>query len=165
MDAIAFLIAEHARFRSAITALERHEEREPGVAFAALAADLVVHAALEEELFYPLLEKIPELRDGARHAYHEHHQIDVQLDELAEIEATSPAWGDKLHVLQETLTHHLDEEEEDVFPVVRKQIAAAELERLGEDFRDYRKELEQHQREHPPVSAQAESEQRLLKKQ
>lgn len=164
MDAIAFLIAEHQRFRAAIHALEEHEERQPGPAFAAFATDLVVHAALEEEMLYPVLERIPELREGAKHAYHEHHLIDIQLDELAKLEPTSPAWHDTLHVLRETLTHHLDEEEEDVFPVVAKKLEAAELTRLGEDFAEFRQEQEKRLAAHPPVSAQAESEQRLLKK-
>lgn len=164
MDAIAFLIAEHQRFRAAIHALEKHEERQPGPAFAVFATDLVVHAALEEEMLYPVLERIPELREGAKHAYHEHHLIDVQLDELAKLEPTSPAWHDTLHVLRESLVHHLDEEEEDVFPVVAKKMEAAELERLGEDFAEFRREQEKRLAEHPPVSAQAESETRLLKK-
>lgn len=164
MDAIAFLVVEHQRIRAAIHALENADEHQPGPAFAAFATDLVVHAALEEEMLYPALERIPEMREGARHAYHEHHLIDVQLDELAKLEPTSPAWHDTLHVLRETLTHHLDEEEADVFPVVAKKLEAGELARLGEDFAEFRGEEEKRLAAHPPISAQAESEARLLRK-
>lgn len=157
MHAVTFLITEHKRLRAGIHALEEQVVRNPGAAFAALATDLVIHAGLEEEYLYPLLEKLPELREGAKHAYHEHHLLDVQIDELAVLDPTSPAWAGKLHVLRETLTHHLDEEEEDVFPKMAKQLPAVVLEQLADSFADYRRTEEKRLSEQPPTSAQAEA--------
>ncbi len=165
MHAITFLIGEHQRLRAAIHALEKQTVRDPSAAFAALATDLVIHAGLEEEYLYPLLETLPDLREGAKHAYHEHHLLDVQIDEIALLEPTSPAWAGKLHVLRETLTHHLDEEEEDVFPVMAKQLSEAVQVQLADSFADYRTSEEKRLREHPPTSAEAEALARIQERQ
>jgi iron-sulfur cluster repair protein YtfE (RIC family) len=161
MDAISFLLAEHRRFRRLITTLEDRTVDQPEVAFVSFANDLVIHAAIEEEILYPRLATIPALRDKIRHAYHEHHLLDVQIDELAAITPHELAWTDKLHVLKETLEHHLDEEEADVFPEVSRALANSELAILGESLADLREEYELKYGQRAPASAQGAAAERL----
>lgn len=164
MDVIDQLIIEHRRLRSRIDHLESgvgsREAREE--AFAALARDLVAHAELEEELVYPRLEEVPELAEEIRHAYQEHHLVDVQLDELAELDSGLDEWSDKIHVLSEVLEHHLEEEEEDVFPRVRKLVPADDLKALGEEFVERRAIIDRRLIEDPPSSAQEAARRRAV---
>jgi len=162
MTILTHLLADHHRLRTLIARLEKASGERRQQVLADLGHELAVHASLEEDLLYPLLERTP-LKKKARHAYEEHHLIDVQFDELLVLDSGDPVLGDKIHVLQEILTHHLDEEEEDVFPVVEKHLSQAGFAALDVDYLAHRETLEAEFSAHPPKSCQAWAERRALK--
>jgi iron-sulfur cluster repair protein YtfE (RIC family) len=87
--------------------------------FRNLADRLAVHAAIEEELFYPALEQgvpAPE-RIKILEAREEHKIVRRLLEELAELGPEDPAFDAKMKVLGDEVVHHAREEERDLFPL------------------------------------------------
>jgi hemerythrin superfamily protein len=95
--------------------------------------ELSIHAAIEEQLFYPRLRAAgKELKSDVLEALEEHH---VAKELLAEIEKLPPEherFAPKVKVLTDTVRHHIEEEEGDLFPRVRRALREDELVEIGE---------------------------------
>ena len=61
------------------------------------------------------------------------------LRELSNLTEDSEKFEQKLKVLMEDITHHVQEEEGQMFPKVEKVIGNAELEELGERMEEEKK--------------------------
>lgn len=93
--------------------------------------DLSVHAAIEEQFFYPLVRlKL----DGSKadHAIEEHHEVKELLTEIEENDAGSAAHEQAMTKVIESVRHHVEEEERDVFPQLDDKTDDSTLDRLGE---------------------------------
>lgn len=132
----ADLKADHERHRDLLARLAEtsgdSEERRD--LFDAFRVEVSAHAAAEEESLYATMLARPELRDEARHSVSEHKEIDDLLGELAEIEMSSPAWLAKFKELRHRYEHHIEEEEEEMFPAAAKDLSRAEQDRLARIF-------------------------------
>ena len=112
-------------------------------AFEALRLDLQAHAAAEEESLYATMLADPDLREDARHSVSEHKEVDDYLGELVKLDLGSPEWDAAFDRMRERYEHHIDEEEEEMFPAAAEKLTAAEEARLAEVFeRRKPKELE-----------------------
>lgn len=132
----ADLKADHERHRELLAKLaetsgDSEERRE---LFEAFRVEVSAHAAAEEESLYATMLAKPELRDDARHSVSEHKEIDDFLGELAETEMSSPGWLVKFKEMRHRYEHHIDEEEEEMFPAAAKDLSQAEQDRLGQVF-------------------------------
>lgn len=82
--------------------------------------DVKAHAAAEEETFYSKLMADPAAQGDARHSVHEHQELDELMDELDAKDFSSPGWLQRFRELRESYEHHMEEEENDLFPRARK---------------------------------------------
>ena len=84
-------------------------------------------------IFYPhLLDNgDKELQKIVREGLEEHGQVKELLMEIADLNGDSPTFKAKLKVLMENVEHHVEEEEDEMFPMVENQIPADMLQRLG----------------------------------
>ena len=94
------------------------EERE--LLFASTKKELKNHAISEERHFYKHLIDFDLTQEKGRHSVAEHKEIEDFIEELEETEMSSPAWLAIAKKLSERLTHHLDEEEHEVFQMAGK---------------------------------------------
>ena len=78
-------------------------------------AELQYHAAAEERALYIPMMSIDLTQEKARHSVAEHHEIDELLELLDETDYSATHWLTHAKQLQELVTHHLDEEEQEVF--------------------------------------------------
>lgn len=92
---------------------------------------LTTHEAMEEQVLYPALKAHPEAKDIVLEGYQEHHVADVVLKELQELPPSDERWAAKLKVLKESLEHHIEEEEGDMFKKARAAFGKAELDDIG----------------------------------
>ncbi len=114
---------------------------------------LEVTIPAEEVLALPMY---PELREDARHSVSEHKEVDDMLGELREIEMSSPQWLVKFKEMRHRYEHHIDEEEEEMFPAAAKEMSKDETERLGRYFEERKpKELARAEKS-PPGSDERE---------
>jgi hypothetical protein len=132
----ADLRADHDRQRDLLarvgeTSGDSEDRRE---LFEILRLDLQAHAAAEEEALYATMLANPDLREDARHSVSEHKEVDDYLGELMDTEMSSPGWLVKFKAMRERYLHHIDEEEEEMFPTAAKHLTAAQEEALGKLF-------------------------------
>jgi len=90
--------------------------------FDQLKKDLTVHAQIEEEIFYPAIEKAPdeEADEVVREAHEEHRLMKMLLEELSGLTADDPQFCAKMKVLMDNTLHHAEEEESEIFPIFEK---------------------------------------------
>lgn len=94
---------------------------------------LSVHAAIEEQFFYPALRaEMPDAASDVLEALEEHHLVKLSLVELERLPASSERFEAKVTVLIENVRHHVTEEEDELFPKVREAIPAHRLDELGD---------------------------------
>jgi hemerythrin-like domain-containing protein len=86
---------------------------------------------MEEEVLYPAMKEHPRARELALEGYAEHHVVDTILAELEQTDPDDEQWTAKFKVAKENLEHHIDEEENEAFPAVRRAFSEEELEQLG----------------------------------
>lgn len=92
------------------------------------------HAAAEEETFYSKLISKTWGQDAARHSVHEHQQLDDIMEELNEMDMSSPGWLTRFKELKHEYEHHIDEEENEVFERAREVIPESEIAGYGDRF-------------------------------
>lgn len=102
--------------------------------FEELRKELQAHAAAEEESLYATMLACPELRDEARHSVAEHKEIDDFLAELLDTDMSSSAWLTKFKDMRHRYLHHIDEEEEEMFPAAAKTLSEKAEQRLAKIF-------------------------------
>lgn len=146
------LKADHDKHRKLLEQLGEtkgaSEERE--TLFEQLRKELQAHAAAEEESLYATMLRRPELRDEARHSVSEHKEIDDYLGELVETDMSSSAWLTKFKEMRHRYLHHIDEEEEEMFPEAAENLSAATEKELAEIFEARKpKELQIAEKELP----------------
>jgi hemerythrin superfamily protein len=95
--------------------------------------ELSVHAAIEEQHFYPTIrEKAPDIADDVLEGLEEHHVVKWTLSELKDMSPQAERFQAKVTVLIEMVRHHVEEEEGDMFPKVREAMGRKDLQELGE---------------------------------
>ncbi|MEP6995085.1 MAG: hemerythrin domain-containing protein [Acidobacteriota bacterium] len=108
-----------------------------------VSRELTIHAHIEEELFYPALQKSKEndTVKMVRESFEEHKIVKTLIQELAETSPRDPRFEAKFTVLQENVEHHADEEENDLFPDAERDLGDDRLFALGSQMRDRKDEL------------------------
>lgn len=109
--------------------------------FDAFRIEVTAHAAAEEESLYAAMLADPELRDDGRHSVSEHKEIDDLLGELQNADVESDDWRLKFAEMRHRYEHHIEEEEEEMFPAAQEHFTAEKAEELGNKF-DRRKPAE-----------------------
>jgi hypothetical protein len=98
-----------------------------------LLKDLTIHENIEEEIFYPALKAkdVKELSAIVLEALEEHHLVDDIVEQLEDTPFDDEHWTAKFKVTKENVEHHIDEEEGEMFKLVREHFSRDELEELG----------------------------------
>jgi hemerythrin superfamily protein len=139
-DAIALLKEDHRAVEKLFKEFEgaKGEGRKEKLA-RRICMELTVHTKIEEEIFYPACKgKVDE--DLLKEAYVEHDAAKLLIAEIEAGSGQSDEFFDaKVQVLSEQIEHHVEEEEKELFPEVRK--ADLDLKALGEQLAARKKEL------------------------
>lgn len=133
MKATDLLEEQHREVRALFKRLEEESSAtEQRKLFDDIARNLVAHDAIERELFYPECEAKLGMDDMLGEALVEHGVVEFCLFEADE--AKPEHFKYKCTVLREMLDHHIDEEEDELFPKVEKALDEERLESLGEEM-------------------------------
>ncbi|MEY2420896.1 MAG: hypothetical protein QOI95_963 [Acidimicrobiaceae bacterium] len=122
--------------------------------------ELAIHAAVEEVAFYPFIKGASEtLKDDVLESLEEHHVVKWLLSELEGMSPKDERFDAKVTVLIENVRHHVKEEEEEMFPRVRKMLSRSDLQELGEALANAKKIAPTHPHpkapDEPPFNAVA----------
>src|ERR1700716_3186550 len=140
MDAIQLLKDDHKKVEKIFSDLENKADDRRAL-FPELDRELSVHAAIEEKVFYPATKEAEPTRDLVLESIEEHKQIKMVLADLEQTDKTAEEWGAALKVLKEDVMHHVGEEENDLFPKVKKILSKERLEDLGTRMEEMKVQL------------------------
>lgn len=104
--------------------------------FAKVKKALTSHAAAEERALYIPMMEVDMTQEKARHSVAEHHEIDELVEELGDTDFSSPGWLATAKKLRDLVTHHLDEEEQEVFQLAGRALSADAKVRLAGTYRE-----------------------------
>lgn len=142
MNAIELLEKDHRTVEELFAEIEELKEDQSAERrrlFDRIRTELMAHETIEEEIFYPALARSAETREIVLEGYQEHHIADVQLEEIAQLSPTDEMWAVKVKVLKETIEHHIEEEEGEMFKAARRVFDESELMELGERMEERRR--------------------------
>jgi hemerythrin superfamily protein len=135
-DIFALLSDDH---RKAEQLFEQCQQTNDPAVVIELCDELTAHAMAEEEMLYGVVAT--KLSPGrARDARSEHAEAKRLI---GEIEAALSSGGDIAPIvgqLQETMQHHVQEEESEIFPLLREKVPTA-IGEMGLDFLERKKVL------------------------
>jgi hypothetical protein len=126
MNAIELLEQQHKKVKAALAKISEGEEMSPAE-LKKTADELVAHMVIEEHIFYPRVREL--MKDLIAESFEEHTVARFELARL--ITARGEERKARATVLKELIEHHVDEEEKEMFPKVKKQLPKEELETLG----------------------------------
>lgn len=148
MDAITLLLDDHKMLRKLSKEFADTTERAVETRkklLDRLEIELKAHTTIEEELLYPAFNAATDdVEDKRRVAegIEEHRVCDTKvIPDLHKGDPSTIAYSGQAKVLKDYIFHHLDEEEEDMFPKIRELIGRRELQELGEKMQARKKEL------------------------
>lgn len=134
-DALALLEADHRAVEKLFAAFEKAEdddlERKSALAQRA-CEELSIHTMLEEELLYPAAEEaLPDSdKVDVDEAYIEHFLVKTLIAKFETLKAGDKGFDAAFKVMSEMVGHHVEEEEQELFPELRK--SKCDLRTLGE---------------------------------
>src|ERR1051325_1151450 len=135
MDAFSLLKADHRKVEELF---EQFESARGGQAkmrlFEQIKTELELHTHIEETVFYPALEKPKQTHELTMEAYEEHDVVKKLLQEMSRAKSPNEEWEAKAKVLQENVEHHVEEEENELFPKAEAALSEEDLETLGEQM-------------------------------
>jgi len=141
MNAIELLKKDHDTVDKLFQKVKANEDGDNTDIFVQIKAELDVHTHIEEKIFYPvLIEKgDEELKNLTQEGIEEHHQVKIFLRELSNLADESEKFAPKLKVLIEDVEHHVQEEEGEMFIMVKEQFDEGVLEELGAEMEKEKK--------------------------
>ena len=138
MNAVELLKEDHDRVATLFEKVKANEDGDNTEVFKKIKAELDVHAHIEEAIFYPRLleEGDEELKDIVKEGIEEHRQVKMFLRELDGLAADSAKFKPKMKVLMEDVEHHVQEEEGEMFLMVKKQFDESALDEMGAEMEE-----------------------------
>jgi hemerythrin superfamily protein len=120
-DALELLHADHQQVEDLFSKFEkaRGGDRKERIA-AQICAELKAHTQIEEEIFYPAARKALKDGDLLDEALVEHGSAKALIEQIESADADEPLFDAKVKVLSEYIKHHVSEEENELFPKLRK---------------------------------------------
>jgi hemerythrin superfamily protein len=139
MDAIVLLKDDHKTVEKLFKEFEKTKDSAAPAKKRQLVNQIIEaltqHAFIEEEIFYPAAwHADEETKEHVLESVEEHHVVVWMLSELINLEPTHETFDAKVTVLMENVRHHVEEEEKEWFPQVRKSMGRTRLAKLGEEM-------------------------------
>lgn len=128
----ARLKADHDHHRKLLTQIDetKGDSPEREKLFEAFRVEVTAHAASEEMSLYATMLGKPDLREDAQHSVSEHKEIDDLLTELYEMDFASTGWLTRFRTMKDRYLHHIEEEEEEMFPEAEEGLSEAKKKEL-----------------------------------
>ncbi|KMQ80635.1 Regulator of cell morphogeneis and NO signaling [Candidatus Burkholderia pumila] len=133
-NALEILTADHRAIDQLFDAFERADkgDRDRKNTLVQRACELLtIHSIVEEELLYPAAREALGSDDkfDVDEAFVEHFLVKTLIEKFTQLKAGDQGFDATFKVLKENVTHHVEEEEKDLFPEIRK--TKIDLDALG----------------------------------
>lgn len=135
MDIFAKIKRDHDEARDMMDQIIKTPNAKERMAlFEALKVAILSHAKSEEKTFYNAIKDIEEWGEEVPHFKHEHKDAEKLFGEIEQCDPNDTLWWEKFGELRKALTHHMEEEEKEVFPDIKKEFESSEAKELGAEM-------------------------------
>ena len=139
-DAVSDLMRDHRAVEKLFKEYEKAEdESRKEEIFHQIHMELTVHTTIEEEIFYPASREFVKDEEMVKEAEVEHASAKDLMAQLNKMSPSDDYYDAKVKVLQEMIEHHVEEEESEYFPELRK--SDMDLKGIAEPMRARKEEL------------------------
>jgi len=132
MKATDLLEQQHRKVKALFKKLERGRADSDALR-RELADELAAHMTIEHELFYPAVIGLDE--GMVNESFEEHALAEIALKRLLASDPADEAFKARVTALRELIEHHVEEEEQQLFPEVEKAIERERLRALGKEMK------------------------------
>ena len=134
MNATELLKQDHQEASGLMDELETADKGNMGPTrqlFNQLKEALTLHTQIEEQIFYPALEQHEETKDMVGEAFSEHKEVKKMLEDMSSMTPGSDEFMDQLTELRDSVEHHVEEEENEMFPKAERALGESRMQELG----------------------------------
>jgi hemerythrin superfamily protein len=128
MNAISLLKNQHRKVEALFKKLESGRSDKSAV-LEELADSLAAHMAIEHEFLYPAAKDVDD--ELVNESFEEHSLAELALKRLIATDLEDEAFDARVTALKELIEHHVEEEEEELFPKLEKAIEEDTLASMG----------------------------------
>ena len=140
MNPVSMLKEDHKNVKKLFDQFEGTDDERVQMEIAQKAInELKVHAAIEEEIFYPGVAALVDDTEVMSEATEEHHVVHVLIDELDGKNLDHDTFHAKFIVLAENVRHHIKEEEGEMMRKIDSD--DAQMQELGSRMAERKQEL------------------------
>lgn len=141
-DAIAMLKADHQRVRDLFQEYQAASAPRAKRELAEEACtELEIHAQLEEQIFYPTVnEETDEGPELVKESLAEHQTMKQLIEELRDMGPDNQAFDAKFKELIRNVEHHVEEEENDMFPLAAAELAE-DMDEITQEMQELKQEI------------------------
>lgn len=125
---------DHDLHRSLLEQIAAAADGQRQQLFERFKVEVTAHAAAEEETLYATMLTREELRHDAVHSVAEHKEIGELIEDLAGADPAASDWSERFGALEHRYTHHIDEEERDMFPAASEGLSDEKVAELRAVF-------------------------------
>ena len=148
MKVTVFLRNEHENLKSLFNNYKKPNPRNGNgkkELFSDIRREILLHSQMEIEIFYPALSGTSSTTaiNLVSIAKEEHAAIENKLQELSGMNPSDRSFDTKMSEMMDSVTSHIEKEEDQIFDEARKNLPEFRLEELGLEMEDRRKILTQ----------------------
>lgn len=143
-DAVSLLSSDHAEVKQMFESFrqlvdEGASDEQRGELAAQICSALTVHAEIEEDIFYPAMRENIDDELVLDQAEVEHAAAKDLIEQIESMDPGDALYDAKVLVLGEYIDHHVQEEENEIFPQAEK--SGLDLDELGAELAERKHEL------------------------
>ena len=137
-DVTRILEQDHRKVEQLFEQIEKQQGSIRAKLVDQLAADLRMHMRIEETIVYPFVVKQlnGDGKEMVEEAKTEHEGARKVLAEVERLSPNEPGFDGAFEMLLAGISHHVEEEETEVFPKLRKKASAEQLNEVGEQVKE-----------------------------
>jgi hemerythrin superfamily protein len=146
MNAVELLKEDHVRIKALLEELSNTTERglkKRVELLNKIELELTLHTSIEEEILYPAFKQAGGKEEAEMYyeAKEEHRTVDaLVVPDLKQTDPGTPEFAGRVKVCKELLEHHIEEEEEEMFPKA-EELLGTQLDELGAQMEQRRQAL------------------------
>lgn len=104
---------------------------------------LIPHSRAEESVFYNTLRAVDAPMKEVFHGFKEHMEAEAILRTLQAKDKLHMEWKSLARKLKEALSHHINEEESEIFSIAKEAFTAEEADVMGEAFLELKPKIKE----------------------
>ncbi len=139
---VQLLVNDHKKIRSLMDKIKSQKSSDDTVieTFEELVKLVEIHVTAEEKTFLTLIKDNPKFHDMVLEGYEEHRVHENIVSNINDVKDKERR-AQQMKIYCEMLEHHLEEEEEDLFPKFQEYAALKTRKKIGQNYIDKKEDL------------------------